>query len=160
MQVTATLREPAIRLDQPVRTLLTHKGHEIWATSPQATVLDAIRKMSDKHVGCLLVLTSGQLAGIVTERDYARKVVLEGRSSQQTAVREIMTYPVVTVREYDRLEHAMREMTERRLRHLPVMRGDGIVGVISIGDVLRWVLEAQGRTIRQLEDYINGSYPG
>jgi CBS domain-containing protein len=116
--------------------------------------------MSEKHVGCLLVLAGGHLTGIVTERDYARKVILQGRNSQLTRVRDIMSMPVLFVREDDSLEHAMELMTTRRIRHLPVMRNDDLVGVVSIGDMVRWILEAQGKTIRQLQGYIDGNYPG
>jgi CBS domain-containing protein len=159
MQATAAIREPAVRLDEPVRSLLRHKGNAVWSVTPDATVLEAIQRMSDKHIGCLLVLAGGHLTGIVTERDYARKVVLQGRSSQHTRVRDIMSMPVLFVREDDGLDHAMQLMTTRRLRHLPVMRGDDIVGVLSIGDLVRWILEAQEKTIRQLQGYIDGTYP-
>ena len=159
MQAAAMLREPAVRLDEPVRSLLRQKGHAVWSTTPDATVYEAIQKMSEKHVGCLLVLAGGHLTGVVTERDYARKVVLQGRSSQHTRVRDIMSMPVLFVREEDGLDHAMQLMTTRRIRHLPVMRADDIVGIVSIGDMVRWILEAQEKTIRQLQGYINGDYP-
>jgi CBS domain-containing protein len=160
MQAAAAIREPAIRLDEPVRSLLRQKGHAVWSVTPDATVLDAVQHMSEKHVGCLLVLAGGHLTGIVTERDYARKVILQGRNSQLTRVRDIMSMPVLFVREDDSLEHAMELMTTRRIRHLPVMRNDDLVGVVSIGDMVRWILEAQGKTIRQLQGYIDGNYPG
>ena len=106
------------------------------------------------------MLSGGHLTGIVTERDYARKVVLMGRASQQTRVRDIMTKPVLFVREDDTLDDAMRLMTARRLRHLPVLNGDDVVGVISIGDLVSWLLDAQHQTIQHLQGYINGTYPG
>jgi CBS domain-containing protein len=106
------------------------------------------------------VLSGGHLTGIVTERDYARKVVLMGRASQQTRVRDIMTKPVLFVREEDTLDSAMRLMTSRRLRHLPVLRGDDVAGVISIGDLVSWLIDAQQQTIEHLRGYISGAYPG
>jgi CBS domain-containing protein len=154
------LSEPSVRFDEPVRSLLRKKSPVVWSISPEGTVYEAIQLMSEKHIGCLLVLSGGHLTGIVTERDYARKVVLMGRASQQTRVRDIMTKPVLFVREGDTLDDAMRLMTSRRLRHLPVLHDDDVAGVISIGDVVSWVLDAQQRTIQQLQGYINGSYPG
>ena len=159
MQVATALREPSIRFDEPVRSLLRQKGSAVWSINPDATVYEAIHMMSERHVGCLLVLSGGRLTGIVSERDYARKVVLMGRASHQTRVRDIMSKPVLFVREDDTLDDAMRLMTARRLRHLPVLRGEDVVGVISIGDVVSWVLDSQQQTIRQLQGYINGDYP-
>lgn len=160
MQVTMTLSEPSVRFDEPVRSLLRKKSPVVWSISPEGTVFEAIQLMSEKHVGCLLVLSGGHLTGIVTERDYARKVVLMGRASQQTRVRDIMTKPVLFVREDDTMDGAMRLMTSRRLRHLPVLHGDDVVGVISIGDLVSWLIDAQQQTIEHLRGYINGSYPG
>jgi CBS domain-containing protein len=154
------LSEPSVRLDEPVRSLLRKKSPVVWSISPEGSVYEAIQLMSEKHVGCLLVLSGGHLTGIVTERDYARKVVLMGRASQQTRVREIMSKPVLFVREDDTMDGAMRLMSSRRLRHLPVLNGDDVVGVISIGDLVSWLLDAQQQTIQQLKGYINGSYPG
>ncbi len=160
MQVAFALSEPSVRFDEPVRSLLRKKSPVVWSISPEGTVYEAIHLMSEKHIGCLLVLSGGHLTGIVTERDYARKVVLMGRASQQTRVRDIMTKPVLFVREDDTLDDAMRLMTARRLRHLPVLNGDDVVGVISIGDLVSWLLDAQHQTIQHLQGYINGTYPG
>lgn len=160
MQVAIALSEPSVRFEEPVRSVLRKKSPVVWSISPEATVYEALHLMSEKHIGCLLVLSGGHLTGIVTERDYARKVVLMGRASQQTRVRDIMTKPVLFIREEDTLDDAMRLMTSRRLRHLPVLNGDDVVGVLSIGDLVSWLLEAQQRTIRQLQGYIDGSYPG
>jgi len=160
MQVAFALSEPSVRFDEPVRSLLRKKSPVVWSISPEGTVYEAIHLMSEKHIGCLLVLSGGHLTGIVTERDYARKVVLMGRASQQTRVRDIMTKPVLFVHEHDTLDDAMRLMTTRRLRHLPVLNGDDVVGVVSIGDLVSWLLEVQQKTIRQLQGYIEGSYPG
>ncbi|MEO5924082.1 MAG: CBS domain-containing protein [Bryobacteraceae bacterium] len=154
------LSEPSVRFDEPVRSLLQKKAPVVWSISPEGTVYEAIQLMSEKHVGCLLVLSGGHLTGIITERDYARKVVLMGRASQQTRVRDIMTKPVLFVRETDTLDGAMRVMTARRLRHLPVLHGDDVVGVISMGDLVSWLLDAQHETIAHLRGYIDGSYPG
>jgi CBS domain-containing protein len=160
MQAAFALSEPAVRFDEPVRSLLHKKAPALWSISPEATVYEAIRLMSEKHIGCLLVLSGGHLTGIVTERDYARKVVLMGRASQQTKVREVMSKPVLFVREDETLDGAMRLMTARRLRHLPVLNGDDVVGVISIGDLVSWMISVQQQTIEHLRGYINGSYPG
>lgn len=159
MQAAIAFSEPSVRFDEPVRSLLRHKGSAIWSISPEATVYEAIHLMSEKHIGCLLVLIGGHLTGIVTERDYARKVVLMGRASHQTRVRDIMTKPVLFVREDDTLDDAMRLMTSRRLRHLPVLRDDEVVGIISIGDLVSWMISSQQQTIRHLEGYIVGRYP-
>lgn len=160
MHAAMTLSEPSVRFDEPVRSLLAKKSPAVWSISPEGSVYEAIQLMSEKHIGCLLVLSGGHLTGIVTERDYARKVVLMGRASQQTRVREIMTNPVLFVREADTLDSAMRLMTTRRLRHLPVLHDDEVVGVVSIGDLVSWLIDAQQQTIEQLRGYINGSYPG
>ena len=159
MQATATLREGSIRLDETVRSLLRQKDSTLWSISADATVYDAIQTMSDKHVGCLLVLSGGRLSGIITERDYARKVVLQGRASHQTHVRDIMTKPVLFVRQEETLDHAMRLMTTRRVRHLPVCDGEQVIGIVSMGDLVRWLVDTQDRTIRHLHDYIQGTYP-
>ena len=159
MQVSMTMSEPSIRFDEPVRSLLRKKTPAVWSISPEATVYEAIQMMSEKHIGCLLVLSGGHLTGIVTERDYARKVVLMGRASQQTRVRDIMTKPVLFVREDDTLDGAMRLMTSRRLRHLPVLHDDDVVGVISIGDLVSWLIDSQQHTIDHLRSYISGAYP-
>jgi CBS domain-containing protein len=136
--------------------LLDHKGHEVHAVAAGASVIDAIRSMADNHVGALLVMEGSRLTGIVSERDYARKVVLQGRSSATTAVRDIMSAPVVTATPDDTVDHAMRLMTDRRIRHLPVLQGDKVVGVVSIGDLVRSIIDAQRSTIEALQSYIQG----
>ena len=136
--------------------LLDHKGHEVHAVAAGASVIDAIRSMAENHVGALVVMDGSRLAGIVSERDYARKVVLQGRSSATTAVREIMSSPVVTATPADTVDHAMRLMTDRRIRHLPVLQGDKVVGVVSIGDLVRSIIDAQRSTIEALQSYIQG----
>ncbi len=136
--------------------LLGAKGHQVFSLAPGASVLDAVRQMAERHIGALLVIEEGRLVGIVSERDYARKVVLSGRSSSTTAVREIMSSPVVTIAPEQTVEDAMRLMTSRRIRHLPVVRGTELVGVVSIGDLVKSVIEEQRHTIDDLRSYIQG----
>ncbi|WP_313221637.1 CBS domain-containing protein [Pseudoxanthomonas mexicana] len=137
-----------------VRQLLGSKTPEIFAVSPDASVLDAIKLMAEKGVGAVLAMQDARLCGIVSERDYARKVVLQGRSSSNTPVRDIMTAKVVTVRPDDSVDHCMQVVTEHRIRHLPVAEGDAIVGVISIGDLVKAVIEDQKVELDQLQRYI------
>jgi CBS domain-containing protein len=141
-------------------TLLSHlldgKGHAVHSVAPGASVIDAIRSMADNHVGALLVMESQQLVGIVSERDYARKVILQGRSSATTAVREIMSSPVFHIGPDQTVDDAMRLMTERHIRHLPVLRGGKVIGVVSIGDLVKSVIEEQQHTIEDLRSYIRG----
>jgi len=137
-----------------VRHLLEAKAPEIFAVRPDAPVLDAVRQMAEKHVGALLVMEAGQLVGIVSERDYARKVVLQGRSSSDTPVRDIMTSQLVTVGPTDTTDHCMQVVTERRIRHLPVVDGDVVMGVVSIGDLVKAVIEDQQLELAQLQRYI------
>jgi CBS domain-containing protein len=159
MQVAPALREPTIRFDEPVRSLLRQKGNAVWSIAPDTTVYRAIELMSEKRIGCLVVMAGEHLAGIVSERDYARKVILMGRSSQQTLVREIMSKPVLFVTPEQTIDDAMRLMTTRRVRHLPVMEGESVNGVISIGDIVNWIVTTQQQTIRHLHNYIAGKYP-
>ena len=142
-----------------IQEILSHKGAAVWTIAPDATVFEAIQMMSDKNVGALLVLDKGQLVGIISERDYTRKVALKGRSSKESKVREIIGGEIVKVTPQHTVEHCMRLMTEHRVRHLPVLDGDRIAGVVSIGDLVNWIITAQTTTISQLETYISG-YPG
>src|SRR5690242_13623891 len=138
-----------------VRHLLNHKDRALFSIEPEDPVLEAIRMMADRHVGALLVMRAGELAGIVSERDYARKVVLLGRSSAETPVWQIMSSPVVTVTLDSSIQDCMRLMTERRIRHLPVVEQGRVIGMISIGDLVKAVIEEQQQTIEQLESYIH-----
>ncbi len=137
-----------------VRHLLEAKTPEVFAIAPQAPVLDAIRLMAEKRIGALVVMDAGKLSGIVSERDYARKIVLQGRSSKDTPVRDIMTADVVCVGPHDSLDHCMQLVTNRRIRHLPVLDGDSVLGVISIGDLVKAVIEDQQLELEHLQRYI------
>lgn len=138
-----------------VRHLLDRKGRALFSIEPEDPVLEAIRMMADRHVGALLVMRGTELAGIVSERDYARKVVLLGRSSAETPVSEIMTSSVITVPLDASVQDCMRIVTERRIRHLPVLEGGRVAGMVSIGDLVKAVIEEQQHTIEQLESYIH-----
>ena len=134
--------------------LLQNKGGDIHSIAPDDSVLNAIRQMAEKHIGALLVMRNGALVGIVSERDYARKVILKDRSSRDTAVAEIMSSPVITVEPTATLDECMRTVTERRVRHLPVIDGATVIGVLSIGDLVKAVIDEQAREIEQLHSYI------
>ena len=142
-----------------INEILEHKGTAAWSIAPDATVFEAIQMMSDKNVGALLVTERERLIGIISERDYTRKVALKGKSSRELKVREIIPDHVLSVTRQHTIEDCMRLMTEHRVRHLPVLEGQDIAGIISIGDLVNWIITAQSTTIRQLETYISG-YPG
>ena len=144
---------------ETVRSMLRHKGSDVFWLSPDSTVYEAVAMMADKSVGALLVLSGGKLTGIVSERDYARKVILKGKHSHEMQVQEIMTSPVFTVSPEHSVEDCMRVITAHRIRHLPVMDGDALVGMISIGDVVRSIISTQAHAIDQLSGYIEGRYP-
>ena len=140
------------------RHILKSKGSEVWAISPESTVLDAIGLMAEKRIGALLVMNDAELLGVFSERDYARKVVLMGKSSRETAVREIMSAEVVTADPSNSVEECMALMTENRVRHLPVVKDDVVVGVLSIGDLVKAIINEQQFKIEQLESFINSGY--
>ena len=139
-----------------IRDVLKNKSREVWSTRPDATVYQAIELMADKQVGALPVIENGQLAGIISERDYARKIILKGRSSKETAVSEIMSSPVISVSPHTTVGECMRLVTDNRVRHLPVLESGRMIGMISIGDLVNWIIHEQQETIRQLEAYIAG----
>jgi len=140
--------------------ILKNKSHDLWSVAPEATVFDAIQLMSDKNVGALLVMSGGKLAGIISERDYTRKIALKGKSSKETPVGDIISSPVISATPDNTIEECMRLMTVHRVRHLPVLQGDAVLGIVSIGDLVNWIISAQSYTIHQLESYITGQYPG
>jgi CBS domain-containing protein len=140
--------------------ILQHKPVELWRISPDATVFDAIQLMAEKNIGALLVMSGNGLFGVVSERDYTRKVALKGKSSRDTQVKEIVSTPVISATPRHTVEECMRLMTSNRVRHLPVMEGAEVVGIVSIGDLVNWIISAQSMTITQLESYITGQYPG
>ncbi len=139
--------------------ILHQKGTRVWCVSPDATVFEAIQMMADKNIGALLVTEGAKLVGILTERDYTRKIALKGKSSKQTAVKEILSGEIIHVGPSHTVEECMRLMTTHRLRHLPVLEGHEILGIVSIGDLVNWIISAQNSTIHQLQTYITG-YPG
>ena len=142
-----------------IEAILARKGREIWSIAADATVYDAIALMAEKRIGAVLVVSDTTLAGILSERDYARKVILQGRSSKDTRAGEIMTTSLVTVSPDYTVEACMRIMTQNRIRHLPVIARGQLVGVVSIGDLVNAVIADQADTIEQLETYISHGYP-
>ena len=150
-----------MKLQDAVRRILAAKGSEVHSISPHNTVFEALQKLAEKDVGALVVMDGTVLVGVLSERDYARKVFLAGRASTATFVHEIMSAPTVTVGPGTSVDECMQLMTANRCRHLPVMDDDGtVVGVVSIGDLVNWIITTQDFTIHQLEDYITGGYPG
>jgi FOG: CBS domain len=145
---------------ETVRSVLKAKGGTVWSVSPDTSVFDALLLMAEKDVGALVVVSEGRLVGMFSERDYARKLILHGKSSRDTLVREVMTSPVVTVTPEQTVEECMRIMTHHRIRHLPVLDGGRLEGVVSIGDLVNSIISAQAETIHQLSSYIAGKYPG
>ncbi len=143
-----------------IDSLLNQKGRNVWSIDPDATVFEAIQLMADKNIGALPVMRGDKLVGIFSERDYTRKVVLKGKTSKQTPVHEIISSTVVSVDSGETIEECMRLMTEHRVRHLPVIEGARLVGIISIGDLVNWIISAQSVALTQMQDYISGKYPG
>lgn len=143
-----------------VREILQNKSGELWTTTPNNTVYEAIGLMGEKNIGAVIVVDHGEVVGVLSERDYSRKVVLQGRTSRDTLVGEILSRPVITVRRKDSIEKCMQLMTANRIRHLPVVEDGKLVGLISIGDLVNWVMHSQRHTILQLQGYIAGDYPG
>ena len=140
-----------------VRDILNTKGHDVWCIGVGNTVFEALRHMAEKEIGALVVMDGPRLAGIISERDYARKIVLLGRTSPNTLVKEIMTSHVAYTHPEQSIEECMAIMTDKRIRHLPVLEGDQLVGIISIGDIVKDIISEQEFMIQQLEQYISGS---
>jgi len=143
-----------------VRSILETKGRTVWTVVPEATVYDALVLMSEKGVGALVVVSEGKPLGVFSERDYARKLILHGKTSRDTLVQEIMSAPVMTISPDETVEECMRIMTRNRIRHLPVIDSGSVAGVVSIGDLVNAIISAQAATIHQLSSYIAGKYPG
>ena len=142
-----------------INEILAQKGSSIWSVSPEATVYEAIQLMAEKNIGALPVLSGNSLLGVISERDYTRKVALKGKSSKETKVREILTH-AVTASPSHTVEDCMKLMTTNRVRHLLIVDAERLVGLVSIGDLVNWIINAQRVTIHQLEGYITGHYPG
>lgn len=143
-----------------VYDILHSKGGKIWTTTPETSVYEAIHLMGEKNIGALVAIEHGEVVGVLSERDYSRKVVLQGRTSRDTKVGEILSRPAITVRSRDSIEMCMQLMTGNRIRHLPVVDEGHLIGLISIGDMVSWVMQSQRHTIQQLQGYISGDYPG
>jgi CBS domain-containing protein len=148
-----------IKMSGTSGSVLKRKGSEVWFVTPDQTVYEAIERMADKAVGALLVISDGKLVGIISERDYARKVILKGRSSRTTLVKEIMTSPVIFVTPHQAVDECMQIMTRNRIRHLPIVENEKVLGVVSIGDLVKWVVSEQEETIEHLQNYISAKYP-
>jgi CBS domain-containing protein len=148
-----------MKVFDPVSFILCKKGTDIWSVPSDATVYTAMQMMADKDVGALLIMDGSQFVGVVSERDYARKVILQGRSSKDTLVRDIATETLITISPDCSVDEAMRIITTNRIRHLPVVAEGTVKGMISIGDLVQWISFAQDQTIEQLEHYIEGKYP-
>jgi CBS domain-containing protein len=145
-----------MKTSYPVSSILHQKTSALWSVAAHATVFDAIKLMAEKNIGALLVMSGGKLTGVFTERDYTRRIALEGKSSRDTQVWEIMPKEIISATPDDSVEDCMKLMTEKRVRHLPVLEGKNVVGIISIGDLVNWIISAQNFAIEQMEQYIAG----
>jgi CBS domain-containing protein len=146
-----------MKTNYPISSLLFSKNSQVWSISPEAKVFDAIKFMAEKNIGALPVMAAGKLLGIFTERDYTRKIALAGKTSRDTSVFEVLSETCITVTPHDSVEDCMRLMTENRVRHLPVLEGKQLVGIVSIGDLVNWIISMQNVAIEQMEQYIAGS---
>jgi CBS domain-containing protein len=145
-----------MKTNYPISSILFRKNSQVWSIAPEAKVFDAIKFMAEKNIGALPVMSGGELLGIFTERDYTRKIALAGKSSRDTAVFEVISERCITVAPHDSVEDCMRLMTENRVRHLPVLEGNKLIGIISIGDLVNWIISVQNFAIEQMEQYIAG----
>ena len=145
-----------MKISSSVSAILSQKGHQVYSISPETTVFEAIQIMADKNIGALLVMSDDKLVGVISERDYTRKVALKGKSSRETKVREIVSTPVILATPAHSVEACMKLMTSNRVRHLPILEGERLVGVVSIGDLVNWTISAQDAAIEQLQSYIAG----
>lgn len=143
-----------------ISAILREKGDAVHSISPDATVYDAIQTMADRNVGALMVMSGSRLAGVISERDYTRKIALKGKQSKQTPVSEIMFSPVISVAEDASVEECMQLMSQNRIRHLPVLENERVIGVVSIGDLINWIIKTQREALNSMEDFISGKYPG
>jgi len=150
-----------MKIADTIESVLKHKAfNKVLPLAPEQTVYEALALMAEYDVGALMVMSEGRLVGIVSERDYARKGILKGHHAKDTQVREIMTSPVVYVTPQHTVDDCMNLMTERHFRHLPVLDNDKVVGIVSIGDMVKWIISGQEHAIQELEGYISGAYPG
>jgi len=149
-----------MEISDPISSVLSNKSSTIWTANPTDTVFHTIEKMSERNVGALPVIEDGALIGIISERDYTRNVILKGKSSHDIDVRSIMTSSLVTINSSDSVAKSLQTMTEKHVRHLPVMDGDNLIGIVTIGDLVKWIISAQDALIGQLQGYIQGGYPG
>lgn len=149
-----------MKITSTLDALLKNKPRQVWSIPPTTTVFEAIALMADKNIGALPVVGNGNLLGILTERDYTRKIALAGKSSRSTPVGEIISPEFISVSPNCTVDECMHLMTKHRVRHLPVLQTDELVGIVSIGDLVNWIISAQGIAIEQLESFITGSYPG
>ena len=148
-----------MKLQDTISLVLQSKGSQVFSVEPEASVHQAVEVMAEKKVGALLVISGGKIKGVLSERDCARKLILTGRPSKQTQVREIMTSQVISASPNDTVDECMHVMTDHRIRHLPVVEGERVVGMLSIGDLVKWIISAQEATIDSLHNFIAGKYP-